>query len=77
MSRILIAEDEERIASFLEKGLHANGFTTEVAADGHEAPAARRAPAVSTSSSSTSGCRARTGSRSSASCAARRRRSRS
>ena len=29
--RILIAEDEARIASFLEKGLRANGFTTEVA----------------------------------------------
>lgn len=37
MSRILIAEDEVRIASFLEKGLKANGFTTEVAADGDEA----------------------------------------
>ena len=39
MSRILIAEDEVRIASFLEKGLRANGFTTAVAADGHEAVA--------------------------------------
>jgi hypothetical protein len=28
MSRILIAEDEPRLASFLEKGLRANGFTT-------------------------------------------------
>jgi two-component system, OmpR family, copper resistance phosphate regulon response regulator CusR len=37
MSRILIAEDEARIASFLEKGLRANGFTTVVAADGPEA----------------------------------------
>jgi len=37
MSRILIAEDEVRIASFLEKGLRANGFTTTVASDGHEA----------------------------------------
>jgi DNA-binding response OmpR family regulator len=35
--RILIAEDEERIASFLEKGLRANGFTTTVAADGRDA----------------------------------------
>jgi two-component system copper resistance phosphate regulon response regulator CusR len=34
MSRILIAEDEARIASFLEKGLRANGFTTVVASDG-------------------------------------------
>ena len=37
MSRILIAEDEARIASFLEKGLRANGFATEVAAEGQEA----------------------------------------
>jgi two-component system, OmpR family, copper resistance phosphate regulon response regulator CusR len=34
MNRILIAEDEARIASFLEKGLRANGFTTVVAGDG-------------------------------------------
>jgi two-component system response regulator QseB len=34
VSRILIAEDEPRLASFLEKGLRANGFTTTVAADG-------------------------------------------
>ncbi len=39
MSRILIAEDEARIASFLEKGLRANGFATTVASDGHEAVA--------------------------------------
>jgi DNA-binding response OmpR family regulator len=37
MSRILIAEDERRISSFLERGLSANGFTTQVAADGNEA----------------------------------------
>ncbi|MGH3038356.1 MAG: response regulator transcription factor [Gaiellaceae bacterium] len=37
MSRILIAEDEARIASFLVKGLKANGFTTSVAADGRDA----------------------------------------
>ncbi len=37
MSRILIAEDEARIASFLEKGLRANGFATEVASDGEAA----------------------------------------
>ena len=37
MSRILIAEDEERIVSFLEKGLRANGYATEVAMDGEEA----------------------------------------
>lgn len=37
MSRILIAEDEARIASFLEKGLRANGFSTTVASDGADA----------------------------------------
>jgi two-component system, OmpR family, copper resistance phosphate regulon response regulator CusR len=35
--RILVAEDEERITSFLEKGLRANGFTTQVVADGGSA----------------------------------------
>ena len=34
MTQILIAEDEPRIASFLEKGLRSNGFTTVVAATG-------------------------------------------
>jgi two-component system copper resistance phosphate regulon response regulator CusR len=42
VNRILIAEDEERIASFIEKGLRANGFTTTVAGDGHEAIALAR-----------------------------------
>jgi two-component system copper resistance phosphate regulon response regulator CusR len=37
VNRILIVEDEERIASFLEKGLRANGFATAVAADGDQA----------------------------------------
>ena len=37
MRRILIAEDEPRIASFLEKGLRANGFTTTVTDDGRDA----------------------------------------
>ena len=37
MARILIVEDEARIASFLEKGLRANGFQTETAVDGEEA----------------------------------------
>ena len=37
MSRVLIVEDEARIASFLRKGLAANGFVAEVAADGEEA----------------------------------------
>ncbi|GAA3364258.1 MULTISPECIES: response regulator transcription factor [Saccharopolyspora] len=34
MSKILIVEDEARIAAFLEKGLRANGFGTSVAGDG-------------------------------------------
>jgi two-component system, OmpR family, copper resistance phosphate regulon response regulator CusR len=34
MSRILVAEDEQRIASFVEKGLRANGFTPTVVPDG-------------------------------------------
>jgi two-component system copper resistance phosphate regulon response regulator CusR len=37
MNRILIAEDEERIASFVKKGLSANGFTTTVVHDGRGA----------------------------------------
>ena len=37
MARILIAEDDPRIASFVEKGLRANGFTTLVADDGEQA----------------------------------------
>jgi DNA-binding response OmpR family regulator len=37
VSRILIVEDEPRIAAFLEKGLRANGFATVVAATGEEA----------------------------------------
>ncbi len=37
MRRILIAEDEPRIASFVEKGLRANGFTTTVTDDGRDA----------------------------------------
>lgn len=34
MTRILIAEDETRITSFLEKGLRSNGFSTLVAETG-------------------------------------------
>lgn len=34
MNRILIVEDESRIASFIEKGLKSEGFTPTVAADG-------------------------------------------
>jgi len=37
MSRILIVEDEARIASFVEKGLKANGFATRIAGDGETA----------------------------------------
>jgi len=37
VNRILIAEDEVRIASFLEKGLKANGFVTAVTSDGNDA----------------------------------------
>ncbi len=43
MSRILIAEDEPRIAAFVEKGLRANGFATTVVADGPAALAKARA----------------------------------
>jgi DNA-binding response OmpR family regulator len=39
MNRILIAEDEPGIASFLEKGLRAGGFTTTVVQDGRDAAA--------------------------------------
>src|SRR5918999_907070 len=39
MSRILIAEDEGRIASFIQKGLRANGFAPTIASDGDEAMA--------------------------------------
>jgi DNA-binding response OmpR family regulator len=37
MARILIAEDDPLISSFLEKGLRANGFTTFLADDGETA----------------------------------------
>ncbi|WP_017614253.1 response regulator transcription factor [Nocardiopsis salina] len=37
MSRILIVEDEERIASFVRKGLTASGFITTVVGTGAEA----------------------------------------
>jgi two-component system, OmpR family, copper resistance phosphate regulon response regulator CusR len=42
VTRILIAEDERHIASFLEKGLTANGFSTSVASDGVTAAAVAR-----------------------------------
>lgn len=37
MTRILIAEDEQRIASFIEKGLSANGFAATTVTDGRSA----------------------------------------
>ncbi|GAB7190936.1 response regulator transcription factor [Kineococcus sp. NUM-3379] len=37
MTHVLIAEDEDRIASFLQKGLRANGFATTVAGSGRRA----------------------------------------
>lgn len=37
MARILIAEDEAKIASFLTKGLRAEGFVTSAVADGESA----------------------------------------
>jgi two-component system, OmpR family, response regulator len=37
VNRILIAEDEPRLASFLEKGLQANGYTTFTVGDGQVA----------------------------------------
>ena len=42
MTRILIAEDEERITSFLERGLRANGFTTSSVRTGPDALALAR-----------------------------------
>jgi DNA-binding response OmpR family regulator len=42
VSRILIAEDETRLAAFLEKGLRSNGFTTTTVSDGPSARAAAR-----------------------------------
>ncbi len=42
MTRILIAEDEARIVSFLEKGLGASGYTTVAVATGPDALALAR-----------------------------------
>lgn len=42
MSRILIAEDERGIASFLRKGFEAEGFSTLVVEDGRSAASAAR-----------------------------------
>ncbi|MDJ0575862.1 MAG: response regulator [Xenococcaceae cyanobacterium MO_234.B1] len=37
MDRIIIAEDEERIAAFINKGLQKNGYHTAIAKDGEQA----------------------------------------
>lgn len=37
MNRILIAEDEPRIASFLERGLSSKGYKTQIATNGLDA----------------------------------------
>jgi two-component system, OmpR family, copper resistance phosphate regulon response regulator CusR len=37
MTRILIAEDEERIASFIDKGLKSSGYATQIVGDGQNA----------------------------------------
>jgi two-component system, OmpR family, copper resistance phosphate regulon response regulator CusR len=42
VNRILVAEDEPRIISFLKKGLSANGFAVTVVEDGAEAAEAAR-----------------------------------
>jgi DNA-binding response OmpR family regulator len=42
VSRILIAEDERRLSSFLEKGLRSAGYTPTVAADGSSAASLAR-----------------------------------
>jgi two-component system, OmpR family, copper resistance phosphate regulon response regulator CusR len=39
MHRILIAEDEFRLAAFVAKGLRKNGFDVEIAEDGEQASA--------------------------------------
>lgn len=36
MKRILIAEDEPKIAAFMKKGLNRSGFSTYVVADGNQ-----------------------------------------
>jgi two-component system response regulator QseB len=42
VNRVLIAEDEPRLSSFLEKGLRASGFVTTVIDDGDRAAAVAR-----------------------------------
>jgi len=42
MTRVLIAEDEPRIAAFMQKGLERAGFETDIANDGDTALSAMR-----------------------------------
>jgi DNA-binding response OmpR family regulator len=42
VSRILVAEDEKRLASFLEKGLRSSGFSPTIVGDGLTASAVAR-----------------------------------
>ncbi|WP_421657696.1 response regulator transcription factor [Leptothermofonsia sp. ETS-13] len=37
MSQILIVEDEERLAAFIDKGLRKHGYSTTIAGDGEQA----------------------------------------
>ena len=62
MSSILIVEDEERIASFVDKGLRSSGFATAIAGNGESAWRWPRA-AGSIWWCSTSACPTSTGSR--------------
>ncbi len=43
--KILVIEDESKVASFLRKGLEQSGYETDLAADGEEASAKIRAGA--------------------------------
>ena len=70
MTQILIAEDEERIASFVAKGLRAEGFADQRGATGGRRCRRWPRPASSTCWCSTSGCRTWTASRCCAGCAA-------
>jgi DNA-binding response OmpR family regulator len=42
VKRILVVEDEEKISSFLQRGLRSNGYAASVAATGHDALAMAR-----------------------------------
>ncbi|NEM91709.1 response regulator transcription factor [Galbitalea soli] len=46
MARILIAEDEQRISSFVEKGLTSAGYVTTVVSDGPSALEGARRPEI-------------------------------